>query len=78
MSRILEDFLKANKGRQIFIAFSPTPGGNKAGSEGILEDYDEEYVVIRGKNSVMMTSIDSIISFELSYVDLNLMEVVIP
>lgn len=76
MSRILDDFLRTSKGRQIFIAVQPTPGGNKAGSEGILDDYDEDYVLIRGKNCLMMTAIDAIISFELAYKDLNLIEIV--
>ena len=78
MSRILDDFLRANKGRMIFIAIQPTPGGNKAGSEGILEDYDEEYVVLRAKDWLMMTAIKSIISFEVEYTNLNLIEVVKP
>ncbi len=76
MSRILDEFLKANRGRLIFIAVSPTPCGDKAGSEGILEDYDEEYVLIRGKHCLMITAIDSIISFELLYRDLKMIEVV--
>lgn len=78
MSRVLTEFLRVNRGRRIFIAVVPTPGGDKAGSEGILEDFDEEYVVLRGRKCVMMTAIDSIISFELAYEDLNLIEVVAP
>lgn len=78
MSRILDDFLRANRGRMIFIAVQPTPGGNKAGSEGILEDYDEEYVVLRAKDWLMMTAIKSIISFEVEYTNLNLIEVIKP
>jgi hypothetical protein len=78
MSRLLDDFLKSAKGRMIFIGVSPTPGGNKAGSEGILEDYDEKYVVLRSENWLMMTAIDSIISFEIKYTNLRLTEVVAP
>lgn len=78
MSRILGDFLKSAKGRMIFIGVHPTPGGNKAGSEGILEDYDEKYVVLRSEQWLMMTAIDSIISFEVRYTNLNLVEVVAP
>ena len=76
MSRLLSEFLKASKGRMIFIGVAPTPGGNKAGSEGILEDYDEKYVVLRSENWLMVTAIDSIISFEVTYTNLNLAEVV--
>ena len=75
-SRLLTDFLKSCKGRQIFIAVQPTPGGNKAGSEGILHDYDEKYVVLRSENWLMMTAIDSIISFEVEYTNQNLVEVI--
>lgn len=78
MSRILDDFLKSAKGRMIFIAVQPTPGGNKAGSEGILEDYDEKYVVLRSEDWLMMTAIESIISFEIKYTNLNLVEVAAP
>jgi len=78
VSRILDDFLKSAKGRLIFIGVQPTPGGNKAGSEGILEDYDEKYVVLRSEQWLMMTAIDSIISFEIRYTNLNLGEVVAP
>jgi len=77
-SRLLEDFLKSTKGRMVFIGVYPTPGGNKAGSEGILEDYDEKYVVLRSEEWLMMTAIDSIISFEVKYTNLNLVEVVQP
>ena len=76
MSRLLDDFLKSAKGRMIFIGVAPTPGGNKAGSEGILEDYDEKYVVLRSEDWLMMTAIDSIISFEVRYTNLNLLEIV--
>lgn len=62
----------------IFIAVQPTPGGNKAGSEGILQDYDEEYVILRSEDWLMMTAIKSIISFEVEYTNLNLVEVVPP
>ena len=78
MSRLLDDFLKSAKGRMIFIGVSPTPGGNKAGSEGILEDYDEKYVVLRSENWLMMTAIESIISFEVKYTNLQLAEMVAP
>ena len=78
MSRLLSSFLSVNKGRMIFIAVQPTPGGNKAGSEGILVDYDEEYVLLRSNVGVMMTAIDSIISFELETKNLKLIEVVAP
>ena len=78
MSRLLDDFLKSAKGRMIFIGVAPTPGGNKAGSEGILEDYDEKYVVLRSEDWLMMTAIESIISFEVKYTDLKLVEVVAP
>ncbi len=78
MSRLLDDFLKAAKGRMIFIGVAPTPGGNKAGSEGILEDYDDKYVVLRSEGWLMMTAIESIISFEVKYTNLNLAEVVAP
>lgn len=78
MSRLLDDFLKSAKGRMIFIAVQPTPGGNKAGSEGILEDYDDKYVVLRSEEWLMMTAIDSIISFEVKYTNLNLAEVIAP
>lgn len=77
MSRILSTFLTSHKGKLIFIAVQPTPGGGKAGSEGILEDYDEEYVLLRGNAGLMMTAIDSIISFEFQLKDLKLVEVVI-
>ena len=78
MSRLLDDFLKSSKGRMIFIGVAPTPGGNKAGSEGILQDYDEKYVVLRSENWLMMTAIESIISFEVKYTDLRLAEVIAP
>lgn len=78
MSRLLDDFLKSSKGRMIFIAVQPTPGGNKAGSEGILQDYDDKYVVLRSENYLMMTAIESIISFEVKYTNLNLVEVTAP
>ena len=78
MGRILSDFLKANKGRNIFIGVTPTPNGNKAGTEGILEDYDETHVLIRGTGCVMLTAISHIISFEIAYKDLNMIEVVVP
>ena len=76
MSRLLDDFLKSAKGRMIFIGVHPTPGGNKAGSEGILEAYDDKYVVLRSEDWLMMTAIDSIISFEVRYTNLNLLEIV--
>lgn len=78
MSRLLDDFLKSAKGRKIFIGVQPTPGGNKAGSEGILEDYDDTYVVLRSEDWLMMTAIDSIISFEIEYTNLGLAEIVAP
>lgn len=78
MSRLLEEFLRSAKGRMIFIGVAPTPGGNKAGSEGILEDYDDRYVVLRSEEWLMMTAIDSIISFEITYTNLNQVEVVAP
>ena len=59
----------------IFIGVAPTPGGNKAGSAGILEDYDDKYVVLRSEEWLMMTAIDSIISFEIEYTNLNLVEI---
>ena len=62
----------------IFIGVAPTPGGNKAASEGILEDYDEKYVVLRSEEWLMMTAIDSIISFEIEYTNLNRVELVAP
>lgn len=78
MSRLLDDFLGSAKGRMIFIGVAPTPGGNKAGSEGILEDYDEKYIVLRSEEWLMMTAIDSIISFEIEYTNLNRVELVAP
>lgn len=77
-SRLLSEFLKASKGRMVFIGVAPTPGGNKAGSEGILADYDDDYVVLRSEQWLMMTAIDSIISFEVRYTNLDLVEVVAP
>ena len=62
----------------IFIGVAATPGGNKAGSEGILEDYDEKYVVLRSEEWLMMTAIDSIISLEIEYTNLNRVELVAP
>ena len=78
MSHLLDAFLKSAKGRMIFIAVQPTPGGSKAGSEGVLEDYDEKYVVLRSEEWLMMTAIDAIISFEIRYTNLNLVEVLAP
>ena len=62
----------------IFIGVAPTPGGNKAGSDGILEEKKEKYVVLRSEEWLMMTAIDSIISFEIEYTNLNRVELVAP
>lgn len=43
-----------------------------------MEDYDDKYVVLRSENWLMMTAIESIISFEVKYTNLNLAEVISP
>jgi hypothetical protein len=75
-SRILGEFLKAHKGKYVFCGITPTPGGNKAGSVGFLEDYDDDYVYLRGEEGLMVMAIKSIISFEMSYEDLKHVEII--
>jgi hypothetical protein len=78
MSRILSAFLAAHKGKYVFCGIAPTPGGNKAGTVGFLEDYDEEYLYLRGEEGLMIMAIKSVISFEMSYENLKMVEVVAP
>lgn len=78
MSRILSNFLAAHKGKCVFCGIAPTPGGNKAGNVGFLEDYDEEYLYLRGEEALMVMAIRSIISFEMSYENLKQVEIVAP
>jgi hypothetical protein len=78
MGRLVEEFLKARKGKSVFCAFVPTPGGNKAGCEGMLEDYDEEHVYLKGEDGVMLIARKGIISYECSYKNMKLIEIVPP
>ena len=76
MGKLLNNFLKAYKGKCIFVAFRPASDGGKYGCEGILEDYDKTHLFLRGEEGVMVISRDFIMSYELSYKNMKVIEIV--
>lgn len=73
---LVDKFLKAHKGKNIFCGIAPTPGGNKAESEGILEEYDRSYVLLRCENSLILMRKSAIISYEMEYKNIGMVEIV--
>lgn len=75
MSRILQDFLQTCMGKTIFCSIG-TVGTGKAGCEGILEDYDERYIFLKGKGGIMVISKKYVLTYECMYSSINTVEIV--
>lgn len=66
MNKILQDFLKACMGMTIFCSVG-IAGTEKAGCEGILQDYDEENILLKGKVGIMVIPQKNILTYECIY-----------